>query len=143
LIFRRSPSAKIFILLLRAGWKAELIHINMRGVFEIIVQCVARQRVTATCASGAHKAKQRDETEQRDAHYRPTFTDARGEPVRVGEHIAANCTAQMRCILDSQKNRFRVYGASRVRQVGLNPGRMVADRGYRRFRRHGKSRAYG
>lgn len=82
--FRRPRPAKIFILLLRAGGKSKLIHINPPGISKIIVPRVARLRGAAHWRGNAQKAR------EPDAHYRPPFADARIQPVAMGAHLTAN-----------------------------------------------------
>jgi hypothetical protein len=61
-------------------------------------------------AVAAHK------TTERDACYRPTSADARNQPVQIGEHLAANHVAQMRCIRESRQDRLGMQIAARVRK---------------------------
>jgi hypothetical protein len=67
-------------------------------------------------AVAAHK------TMERDACYRPRSADARNQPVQIGEHLAANHVAQMRCIRESRQDRLGIQIAARVRQASLNAG---------------------
>src|SRR5471030_2959442 len=60
-------------------------------------------------AVAAHK------TTERDARYWPTSADARNKPVQIGEHLAANHVAQMRCIRESRQDRLGMQIAARVR----------------------------
>ena len=59
-------------------------------------------------AVAAHK------TTERDACYLPTSTDARNQPVQMGEHLAANHVAQMRCIRESRQDRLGIQIAARA-----------------------------
>ena len=67
-------------------------------------------------AVAAHK------TTERDARYRPRSADARNQPVQIGEHLAANHVAQMRCIRESRQDRLGIQIAARVRQASLHAG---------------------
>jgi hypothetical protein len=42
--------------------------------------------------------------------------------VQIGEHLAANHVAQMRCIRESRQGRLGIRIAARVRQASLNAG---------------------
>ena len=59
-------------------------------------------------AVAAHK------TTERDACYRPRSADARNQPVQIGEHLAANHVAQMRCIRESRQDRLGIQIAARA-----------------------------
>src|ERR1700690_3737301 len=64
--------------------------------------------VPSFSAVAAHK------TTERDACYLPTSTDARNQPVQMGEHLAANHVAQMRCIRESRQDRLGIQIAARA-----------------------------
>src|SRR5450631_1030238 len=59
-------------------------------------------------AVAAHK------TTERDACYRPRSADARNQPVQIGEHLAANHVAQMRCIRESRQDQLGIQIAARA-----------------------------
>ena len=61
-------------------------------------------------AVAAHK------TTERDACYRPRSADAWKQPVQIGEHLAANHIAQMRCIRGSRQDRLGIQIAARLRK---------------------------
>jgi hypothetical protein len=61
-------------------------------------------------AVAAHK------TTERDVCYRPRSADVRNQPVQIGEHLAANHIAQMRCIRESRQDRLGIQIAARVRK---------------------------
>jgi hypothetical protein len=52
----------------------------------------------------------------------PMYSDMPSQPAQMGEHLAANQIAQMRCILDSRQARLEIQIAARVQQAGLNAG---------------------
>jgi hypothetical protein len=50
------------------------------------------------------------------------YSDMPSQPAQMGEHLAANQIAQMRCILDSRQARLEIQIAARAQQAGLNAG---------------------
>ena len=66
--------------------------------------------VPSICVVAVHK------TTERDACYRPRSADARNQPVQIGEHLAANHVAQMRCIRESRQVRLGIQIAARARK---------------------------
>jgi hypothetical protein len=62
------------------------------------------------------------QTTERDARHWSTSADARNQSAQMGEHLAANHVAQMRCIRESRQGRLGIRIAARVRQASLNAG---------------------
>jgi len=65
--------------------------------------------VPSICVIAVHKIT------ERDAGHWSTSADARNQPVQIGEHLAANHVAQMRCIRESRQDRLGMQIAARVR----------------------------
>jgi hypothetical protein len=55
-------------------------------------------------------------TTERDACYRPRSADARNQPVQIGERLATNHVAPMRCIRESRLDRLGIQIAARARK---------------------------
>ena len=54
-------------------------------------------------------------TMERDAGHWSTSADARNQPAQMGEHLATNHAAQMRCLPESRQSRLGIQIAARVR----------------------------
>jgi hypothetical protein len=61
-------------------------------------------------------------TMERDAGHWSTSADAANQPEQMGEHLATNHAAQMRCLPESRQGRLGIQIAARVRQASLNAG---------------------
>jgi hypothetical protein len=72
--------------------------------------------VPTICVVAVHK------TTERNAGHWSTSADARNQPAQIGEHLATNHAAQMRCIPESRQGRLGIQIAARVRQANLNAG---------------------
>jgi hypothetical protein len=72
--------------------------------------------VPSICVVAVHK------TTERDAGHWSTSADAANQPAQMGEHLATNHAAQMRCLPESRQGRLGIQIAARVRQASLNAG---------------------
>src|ERR1019366_1322203 len=72
--------------------------------------------VPSICVVAVHK------TMERDAGHWSTSADAANQPEQMGEHLATNHAAQMRCLPESRQGRLGIQIAARVRQASLHAG---------------------
>jgi hypothetical protein len=72
--------------------------------------------VPSICVVAVHK------TMERDAGHWSTSADAANQPAQMGEHLATNHAAQMRCLPESRQGRLEIQIAARVRQASLHAG---------------------